>query len=89
MRQRDWLFLGGLALTGFVVARAVWHGQRLVVDAPELPDPRTRPALRGVAAPQEVRQAGPGRMKNPPRHWDRLDEIADESFPASDPPGTY
>ncbi|MWD27947.1 hypothetical protein E0K89_010720 [Aquicoccus sp. SCR17] len=85
MRQRDWLFLGGLALTGFVLARAVWQGQRLVTDAPE----RQSARLPADHRPQEVRQAGREEMKNPPRHWDRVDEIADESFPASDPPGTY
>jgi len=36
-----------------------------------------------------VRDAGPSQMRQPPRHWDLVDEAADESFPASDPPGTY
>ncbi len=39
--------------------------------------------------PCEVRDAGPSQMRNPPRRWDLVDETADESFPASDPPGTY
>lgn len=34
----------------------------------------------------KVRDAGPENMKNPPRHWDKVDEAVDESFPASDPP---
>lgn len=37
----------------------------------------------------EVRPAGPKAMKDRPKEWDMVDERADESFPASDPPGTY
>ena len=33
-----------------------------------------------------VRPAGKDEMRDPPREWDALDEINDESFPASDPP---
>ncbi|WP_207100446.1 hypothetical protein [Paracoccus shandongensis] len=36
-----------------------------------------------------VRTAGTREMSAPPRHWDRVDETVDESFPASDPPGGY
>ncbi len=35
------------------------------------------------------RDAGLEEMKNPPRTWDKVDQAIDESFPASDPPGTY
>lgn len=37
----------------------------------------------------EVRTAGRKEMRDPPRDWDPVDERSDESFPASDPPGTY
>jgi hypothetical protein len=33
-----------------------------------------------------VRDAGPENMRFAPASWDRVDEAADESFPASDPP---
>lgn len=34
----------------------------------------------------QVRPSGPEAMKDKPADWDQLDEAADESFPASDPP---
>jgi hypothetical protein len=37
----------------------------------------------------QVRNAGPEAMRSDPPQWDRTDEASDESFPASDPPGTY
>lgn len=36
-----------------------------------------------------VRDAGPENMAFPPQDWDTIDQQADESFPASDPPGNY
>ncbi|EIE50831.1 hypothetical protein AL036_05665 [Salipiger aestuarii] len=44
---------------------------------------------RRTPPPLRIRDAGPSQMRNPPPTWDRTDEANDESFPASDPPGTY
>lgn len=38
---------------------------------------------------QPVRNAGPEEMTLPMKRWDIVDETVDESFPASDPPGSY
>lgn len=38
----------------------------------------------------QTRSAGPEGMRGDARRtWDRVDQAADESFPASDPPATY
>jgi hypothetical protein len=37
-------------------------------------------------APNPVRPAGPDAMRDKPKGWEKTDEAADESFPASDPP---
>lgn len=42
-----------------------------------------------TARPIPVRPSGPGSMRDPPKHWDDVDEDSDESFPASDPPANY
>lgn len=39
--------------------------------------------------PTPVRPSGPKNMRDPPKHWDKVDEQSDESFPASDPPANY
>lgn len=50
------------------------------------PRPHDRAPLRG---PRPVRNAGPAEMRDPPQGWSRADDLSDQSFPASDPPGTY
>ena len=38
----------------------------------------------------KVRDAGPQAMADTPkREWTNVDQMSDESFPASDPPATY
>lgn len=43
----------------------------------------------GATQASDVRPAGPESMRYPPGNWDLIDQQADESFPASDPPGNY
>lgn len=86
MRGKDAAFLALAGLAGFVLARvarrgAAHHRSRAAMSEPTRP---TVPRSLG-----EVRQAGPEEMRDPPGRWDPVDETADESFPASDPPGTY
>jgi len=43
----------------------------------------------GEAAPEnfvQVRNAGTEGMRSDPKHWDKIDDASDASFPASDPP---
>jgi len=50
---------------------------------------RENPKPETKKKPPEVRNAGRKHMRNPPKTWDKVDEAADESFPASDPPANY
>jgi hypothetical protein len=71
---------------GMLVGRQL---MRRFGDDDEVPAPALS---RGKVAPGPVgtsgaaRSAGPEAMRDPPKEWDKVDQSADESFPASDPP---
>jgi hypothetical protein len=72
------------AAVGYVVTRA-FRG-RGEDDEPHAPALKHGGAHGPVGNSGNVRPAGRGAMRDPPRHWDEVDEASDESFPASDPP---
>ncbi len=76
MRNSTVLMAGLAGLAGFAISR--FMGAMLLV----------RPAVASHRRVR-VRQSGPEHMTNPPRHWEKVDEMSDESFPASDPPSSY
>ena len=87
-RNRTMIAAGGAAVAGLVAAlftRRWWSG------AEEGEQPAAA-LSRGKAAPGPVgqsgaaRSAGPEAMRDPPSEWEKVDQAADESFPASDPP---
>lgn len=76
--NRNNALIGGLAAAaaaglGYLVGRRFWRS-----DSDEAAGP--------AAASGNVRSAGAEAMRDPPKHWDKVDEASDESFPASDPP---
>lgn len=71
------IVLGALGLIG----AGAWLGRMFRQAAPAEVMPSSPVA--------DVRDAGPQAMNAPPRRWDMVDQQADESFPASDPPGNY
>ena len=79
------------AATGAVAAAAAalftrrwFQGDDEEVFAPALAR-GTRPA-GPVGTSSAARQAGTEAMRDPPKSWSKVDEAADASFPASDPP---
>ncbi len=80
MMKRMVPLLLGLGTVSLLTTVAwVWFGRRAMKPAHATPLP---------PAP-DTRDAGPEAMRFPPRHWDKVDQASDESFPASDPPGKY
>lgn len=74
------LLLAGAA--GMLVLSAVKGAKRAAAQA-------TADRTRVVRSEGPVRASGPEAMEFPPDRWDMVDEQADQSFPASDPPGNY
>lgn len=89
MDQQSWLLLGKVALGAAAVTSAALYAWRRMREEDGEP---TAPA---AFAPGEhahdnfdqTRSAGPEAMRDHPGDdWDKVDQAADESFPASDPP---
>ncbi len=68
-----------LILGGVLFVRWLMEGRERPAYAQDIDQAPRRDA-------NPVREAGPTTMRDQPRTWDRVDEEADESFPASDPP---
>ena len=66
--------------TGYAVYRMYRGSQHMEEPAAAFADGEATPGF----AP--VRKAGPEAMASDMKHWDKVDEESDESFPASDPP---
>lgn len=73
------LGMAALASVGVLAYRAIMKRRHESTDVQAQPS----------APSQPVRDAGPEAMRDEPRQWGRTDQRLDESFPASDPPGTY
>ena len=86
-RKTGIIAVGAAAIVGFGAALFVRKRRRR--DDEERPAPaharnRTEPGPAGQSG--AGRSAGPEAMRDPPRDWEKVDQAADESFPASDPP---
>lgn len=72
-----------------VLGALVWFTRKLP-GAPRKQDDHATAFADNETDPEnfdQTRSAGPDGMRSEPRRtWDRVDQAADESFPASDPP---
>ena len=79
------LIAGGaaVAVAAFVL-RKRWRSQGGETPAPAHSRGKTEPGTAGQSG--SARSAGTEAMRDPPEEWDEVDQAADESYPASDPP---
>jgi hypothetical protein len=80
--MRVMLTLFAVGAAAYVLSRrtAERGGQSRAAFANDQPDNGANP----------VRDAGPDAMRDAPiKPWTSVDEASDQSFPASDPPGSY
>lgn len=93
----DWRSLstpGALAVGAATLAGAAFLAwERWKSDRAEAEDEYSPAAFADIESDREnfdqTRTAGPAAMRDKPDAWDKVDQAADESFPASDPPATY
>ena len=80
----DWAFFARSNLIG--PSLSTYIELSYAADAASIGLLMNLPGKRRRDIPEPVRPAGPESVRDPPREWDKVDEAADESFPASDPP---
>jgi hypothetical protein len=93
----DWRSLstpGALAVGAATLACAAFLAwERWKSERSDAEDGYSPAAFADVESDREnfdqTRAAGPDAMRDRPEKWDKVDQAADESFPASDPPSTY
>lgn len=77
------LRLAALGVLGYV-------GYKYYEKSKDMSPPAFAPGQEPGENLAQVRDAGPHAMADKPsREWSKTDQASDESFPASDPPGTY
>jgi hypothetical protein len=86
-RKTGIIAAGAAAVVG--LGAALFVRRRWRRDDEERPAPaharnRREPGPAGDSG--AARSAGPEAMRDPPKEWEKVDQAADESFPASDPP---
>ncbi len=85
--NRNTAIVAGIGAVAAVAAGALFRwrnpGEEETPPAPAL---RHGGALGAVGSSGSIRPAGRGAMRDPPENWDEVDEAADQSYPASDPP---
>ena len=88
-RNRTMFAAGGAAVAGLAAALFTrrWWSSREEDEQPAAAHSRGVTAPGPVGQSGSARSAGPEAMRDPPREWEKVDQAADESFPASDPPG--
>jgi hypothetical protein len=79
----------GAAVVGLgaaIAARRYWFAGSEDEDQPAAALERGKTPPGPVGQSGAARSAGPEAMRDPPEEWEKVDQAADESFPASDPP---
>ena len=85
-RKTGIIAAGAAAIVGFGTALFVRRRWRRDGEVPAPATARGKTAPGPVGQSGAARSAGPEAMRDPPKNWGRVDQAADESFPASDPP---
>lgn len=88
MRRRGWKGWAAAAGAAAAVAGGAFLVRKRVREEKERDEKERKIPAYPAGSLGFVRPAGPDAMRDPPQHWNRVDEASDESFPASDPPAT-